>query len=431
MKNFNDIKFMDHAKLLFPICRSLTGEGTRKTLNYFEKFNPELNRLKFKSGEKVFDWEIPLEWNINDAYIQNINTGKKYAEFKKNNLHIVGYSIPLNDIFSLDELQSKIYTIKDHPNWIPYVTSYYKKDWGFCLEESVKSNLPKGKYKVYIDSTLKKGSLDLDYALLKGHYKKEILISSYICHPSMANNELSGPLVLNAVLDYIKNKYKNLRFSYRLVLAPETVGTIAFISKFEKDLKKNVICGINLSCVGDERSFSFVKTPYGTTLADDVMRAALVGKENKNEYSFMNRGSDERQYCSPLINLPVCTFSKSLFGKYPEYHTSKDNLELITEKGLKESLDVVTSIIDGFESCLYPIINVKCEPQLGKRNLYQDLSIVKKGKHFGRSTLDVIAYCNGENSIFDISNLTQIPLKEVTSQIEVLKRNSLISDNIK
>ena len=195
------------AKILFPICRSLTGKGTQKTLRFFKKINNEFKLIRFKSGTKVFDWKIPLEWNIRDAYIQHSNK-KKFAEFKKNNLHVVGYSSPINKIINKKDLLKNIYTQKNQPNAIPYVTSYYKKRWGFCMSENMKKKLPNGKYKVLIDSNLKKGFLELMEAKIKGNSKKEIFFSSYVCHPSMANNELSGPVLLNAILKYIKKLSK-------------------------------------------------------------------------------------------------------------------------------------------------------------------------------------------------------------------------------
>ena len=225
------------AKILFPICRSLTGKGTQRTLRFFKNINSEFKIINFRSGDKVFDWKIPLEWNIRDAYIQH-SSKKKFAEFKKNNLHVVGYSKPVNKIITKNELLKNIYTQKNQLAAIPYVTSYYKERWGFCMSEKMKRKLPNGKYKVFIDSDLKKGFLEVMQAKLKGKSKKEIFFSSYVCHPSMANNELSGPVLLNAILKYIKEKYPKRKFSYRFVLLPETIGPIAYLSKFKNLLKK-------------------------------------------------------------------------------------------------------------------------------------------------------------------------------------------------
>ena len=264
------------AKDLFPICRSITGDGTRKTLSYFKKLNSEFKRLKFKTGQKVFDWVIPKEWNIKDAYIEH-ESGKKFAEFKKCNLHIVGYSKRVNKTMPRNKLLSQIYTQKDQPDSIPYVTSYYKETWGFCLSENQKKKLPYGNYKVIIDSELKKGNLELSHAIFKGKSKKEIFFSSYVCHPSMANNELSGPVLLNAIMLYIKTSYPKSKYTYRFVLLPETIGSIAYLSKFMKVMKSNTLCGFSLSCVGDERGYCYTSSRKGNTLADDAIKAALFG----------------------------------------------------------------------------------------------------------------------------------------------------------
>ena len=382
------------AKKIFPYCRSLTGEGTQKTLRFFKNLNKEFKIIKYKSGSKVFDWQIPLEWNIKDAYIEH-SSKKKFAEFKKNNLHIVGYSRSVNKTISKSELLKNVYTQKNQPNAIPYVTSYYKKRWGFCMSENMKNKLPQGKYKVFIDSELKKGFLELMDAKLSGKSKKEIFFSSYVCHPSMANNEISGPVLLNSIMKYIKSKYPKRRFSYRFVLLPETIGSIAYLSKFKSTLKRNVVCGFNLTCVGDERAYSMIETPDGNTLADRALTAALKNKKNFKKYSFINRASDERQYCSPLINLPVCCFSKSKY--YPEYHTNLDNFKVVTAKGLQQSFDIFKEIIDAFEKGLYPKTKINCEPNLGKRNLYPTLS--QKGNYNKEieNRMNLLAYSNGKN----------------------------------
>ena len=421
---------IEWLKDLFPLCRSITGNGTRKTLSYFEKINSELKRLKFKSGKKVFDWKIPLEWNIKDAYIKH-QSGKKFAIFKKNNLHIVGYSIPINKIINKLELKNKIYTDKKRPNAIPYVTSYYKKNWGFCMSEKQKKKLPNGKYKVFIDSKFSKGYLELSHALIKGRSKKEIMFSSYICHPSMANNELSGPVVLNGIMNFIKKNYKKNYYSYRFVLLPETIGSIAYLSKFYKQLKKNVICGYNLSCVGDERAYSYLSSKEGNNLADLSLQSALINLKNVKYYSFLKRGSDERQYCSPGIDLPICTFSKSKFGEYPEYHTSDDNLNIVSEKGLKESLEVFKNIIIAFEQGIMPKSRILCEPQLGKRNLYSNLS--KKNNYDSdlKTRLDLIAYSDGKKNIFEISKIINKPLSLLNKEYNLLIRKKILRNKFK
>jgi aminopeptidase-like protein len=429
-KNKDNYKYpmIKWAKDLFPICRSLTGDGAIKTIKYFIKLNKEFKVIKFKSGKKVFDWTIPDEWNIKDAYIQH-ESGKKFAQFKKLNLHVVGYSTPINKVLSKNELLKKVYTLKKQPGHTPYVTSYYKKNWGFCMSENEKKKLPQGKYRVFINSSLKKGNLNIIHSKFKGKSSKEIFFSSYFCHPSMANNELSGPVLMNALMLYLKKTYPNPKYSYRFVLLPETIGSIAYLSKFKRELKKNVICGLNLTCVGDERKYSIIHSPSEKTLADQALNSALIGYKNVKKYSFLQRGSDERQYCSPGIDLPLACFSRSKY--YPEYHTNKDDFKVVTQKGLSQSFEVVKNIIDSFETGLYPKYKYLCEPNLGKRNMYHTIS----SKH-DEDTLysnydpfikkNILAYANGKRSIFEISNILQLPLSRFLEQYKILKLNNLI-----
>ncbi len=409
------------AKDLFPLCRSLTGEGTRKTLQYFEKINPELKRKRFKSRNKVFDWIIPDEWNITDAYIQHIKSRKKFAEFKKNNLHIVGYSVPINAIFTKEKLIKKIHSLKKQPSSIPYVTSYYKKEWGFCMSENEKKKLPKGKYKVVIKSILKEGFLELSDCILKGKSKKEIFFSSYVCHPSMANNELSGPVLLNALMKYIKKFYPKKKYTYRFVLLPETIGSIAYLSKFHKILKKNIIAGFNISCVGDEKKYTQIFSPSENSLADNALYSSLIGKKNVRNFSFEYKSSDERQYCSPLINLPLSAFYRS--NDYKEYHTHKDDFKVVTSKGLGQSFQVMKDIIDALEEGMFPKNIFMCEPFMSKRKLYSSIS--RKDLYNNKSQkirMNLIAFSDGKNNIFEISRKLNTPLSVILKEYKLLKK---------
>ncbi len=411
------------ARDLFPLCRSLTGLGTKKTLKYFKKINPEFRIINFKSGKKVFDWEIPQEWNIKNAFIEH-ESGRKFAEFSKSNLHIVGYSIPVNRKISKKELLKHIYTQKDQPNSIPYVTSYYKKRWGFCMSENQKKKLPSGKYKVLIDSELKKGNLQISHAILNGNSKKEIFFSSYVCHPSMANNELSGPVLLNALIKYVKKNYKKRKFTYRFVLLPETIGSIAYLSKYKNLLKKNVICGYNLTCVGDNRAYSYIASRNGNTIADYLLKKNLQSLKNFKKFDYLDRGSDERQYCSPGVDLPLCAFSKSKF--YKEYHTNKDDFKVVTQKGLMESFNVIKKIIDQIEKSTFPKATVFCEPNLGKRKLYPTLS--QKGNYQDiKLRMDLLAYSDGTKNLEFISKIINKPLNKVTKEYKLLKTRGLLT----
>ena len=412
------------AKDIFPYCRSITGNGTRNTLKYLKTINSELETVKFKTGSKVFDWEIPQEWNIADGYLEH-ESGKRFAEFRNNNLHILNYAIPVDKIVELEDLKNYIYTEPDQPDYVPYVTSYYAERWGFSMSHKEMSNLPKGKYRAFIDSTLEDGTLELSHAVIEGRMPREIFFSSYVCHPSMANNELSGPVLLSALMRYVKQQYPSPNFSYRFALLPETIGSIAYLSKYLQTLKDRVLCGFNLTCVGDERAFSHVQSRFGNNLADEALQAALRGRDNVKTYSYLERGSDEKNYCAPGIDLPVCTFCRSKFGEYPEYHTDADNFDLVTAKGLAGSFDVMRSIIDAFELGAYPKYRVLGEPQLGKRGLYPTLS--RKGSAASAATRkNFLAYADGATSLFEISKIIKEPLGFLLDEYKVLKNADLL-----
>ncbi len=411
------------AKELFPLNRSLMGPDIRYSLQKFINLNPEFKYIRFKTGEKVFDWEIPEEWIINDAYLEHEN-GDRFAEFKKCNLHLMGYSCAIDKKISKEKLLKNLYSLPKNPAAIPYITSYYKKSWGFCLNHKTLINLPDGNYKVFIDSEHKKGELCLIEAVIPGKSKKEIFFSSYLCHPSMANNELSGPVLLNQILNLVKNQ-KNRYFTYRFVLLPETLGSIAFLSKRYKLLKKRMICGFNLSCVGDDRAYSHIESRFGNNLADKALRASLKGLENVKNYSFLERGSDERQYCAPGIDLPLCTFCRSKWEYFPEYHTDKDNFDVVTSKGLIESYKVIENIVMAFELGIYPSINVLGEPQLGKRNLYPNTSFYE-GRHPVQTRMDLIAFCDSKHNIFEIVEKINIKLSVAIKEILELKNKKLL-----
>ena len=406
------------AKELFPICRSIMGEGIRQSMQIFQDIHKEFKAIFFDTGEKVFDWEIPLEWSIKDAYIKH-ESGTKYAEFLENNLHVVNYSEAINKTLNKTELLKNIHTLDSSPTAIPYVTSYYKRSWGFCLQKEIVDHLPEGNYQVFIDSKLFPGKLKILEALIPGKTKKEIFFSSYLCHPSMANNELSGPVLLSQIISYIKKSFPNNEYSYRFILIPETIGSIAYLSKNLKVLKKHMISGFNLSCVGDERAYSHVESRIGDNLADLAVKSALIGFSNVKYYTFLSRGSDERQYCSPGVDLPVCTFCRSKFSEYPEYHTSLDNFEVVTEKGLQDSFNVFKNIINTFEFGLNPISTVLCEPQLGKRDLYPNISKINKGEHPSKLRMDILAYCDANHTLFDIALKLNVNIEKILTELKI------------
>jgi aminopeptidase-like protein len=319
-----------------------------------------------------------------------------------------------------------IYTQSDQPDVVPYVTSYYNDNWGFCMSEKDKQEMIDGMYHAVIDANKSPGTLELADLVIKGESSKEIFFSTYVCHPSMANNELSGPVLATALIQYIKSKYKKLKYTYRFVFVPETIGSITYLSQHLKYLQDKVICGFNLSCVGDDRAYSHIESRMGNTLADNALKSALIGLDNVVNYSFLERGSDERQYCAPGVDLPLCGFCRTKYGEYPEYHTSADNFDVVTIEGLNGAFNIMKTIIDAFEVDLFPKINVKCEPQLSKHNLRHNVS--QKGHMDDIHTrLDFIAYADGEHSIFDISNKINKNLKYVIEEARVFDRHHLLS----
>lgn len=412
------------ARDLWPICRSITGPGIRQTLDWLEHRLPGLERHNFATGAQVFDWTVPQEWTIRDAWIEH-ESGQRFAEFSRNTLHVMGYSGPLDAELDRADLLPLIYTQADQPDVIPYVTSYYTPRAGFCMADAQKQALPDGRYRAVIDSTLADGELVLGDLLIPGESSEEVLFSTYICHPSMANNELSGPVLATALAEYIRAMPRR-RMSYRFLFLAETIGAVAYLSRHLDHLKAHVQAGFVLSCVGDERAFSHVESRYGTTLADKALAAALHGQDTVKRYSFLERGSDERQFCAPGVDLPVAGYCRSKYATYPEYHTSADDLTLVTPTGLGKSHAVIRSIIDAFELPRAPRVTVLGEPQLGKRGLYPTLS-QKQAIHPARFRMNVIAYCDGTNSVFDICGRIGANLADVVAELRVLHEHGLIA----
>lgn len=413
------------AKKLWPLNRSLTGKDNIKTLLEIKKINKNLNIIKFKSGMKVFDWKIPKVWEPIDAYILDPSK-KKICDFKKNNLHLIGYSKSVKKKMKLHELKKKLYSLPNIPDAIPYLTSYYKKNWGFCITHNEKKKLKTGNYQVYINTKFSNGFMPIGEIYLKGKSKSEILLSTYICHPSMANNELSGVVLATYLSKWLK-KIKNLRYSYRILFLPETIGSIAYLSKNHQKLKKNVIAGYNLTCVGDERNFSFLPSKDGNTISDKIALKVLNENIKKFKiYQWKDRGSDERQYCSPGIDLPIATVMRSKYGTYKEYHTSLDKIgTVMTKRGITDSLNIYKKIIKLIEKSVFPKSTILCEPYLSKRNLYPTLNLNYK-KNFGRILLDILTWCDGKTPSFEIAKKLKISDQKLQNYIVLLKKNKLL-----
>lgn len=416
----------DLAKKLYPINRSLTGNGVRATLNILKEMCPSMTLHEVPSGTQVFDWIVPNEWNINEAYIVD-PSGNKIVDFKNHNLHVVGYSLPIDCELSLSELNEHLYSLPEQPDAIPYVTSYYSKKWGFCLTHDQRNSLKEGMYKVYIDSELKPGFLTYGELIIPGKSEKEVFLSTYICHPSMANNEISGPSVtifLAKWLEILSNK----NFTYRIVFIPETIGAITYLSKNLEHLKNKVFAGFNVTCVGDDRAHSFLPSRAGNTISDQIGVHVLKWMDkNYKTYHWCDRGSDERQYCAPKIDLPIASLMRSKYGEYPEYHTSLDNFNVVTPSGLFGGYTALQFALEILEKNCIPLVTVYCEPQLGKRGLYPTTS-TKESNEQTRLLMHVISYSDGKHSLLEIAEKCSVPIWDLYPIIQSLLEHGLIED---
>jgi aminopeptidase-like protein len=397
-------KLSSYFHRLWPICRSITGDGLRESFKILQELMP-LELTEVPSGTEVHDWTIPQEWNIKDAYIVTPQ-GKRVAEFRVNNLHVLNYSEPINAKVSFEELAAHVYTLPEMPTAIPYVTSYYERRWGFCMAHEEFEKLPKeGTYQVVIDSELKNGSLTYGQVVLPGNTSREVVISSYLCHPSMANNELSGPLVM-AMLYQQLAALENRKFTYRFVLAPETIGVIAFLSHYGPRLMEHCEAGWVLTCCGDSGPVHFKKSRRGNSLTDRISKHVLNSLPiTWNELEFSVGGSDERQYCSPGYNLPIGSFMRTPYQKYPEYHTSLDNVDFISFAAMEESVELMFQIILGMEMNETYRNKIRFgEPQLGKRGLYPNAVMPNTDKReIVHNMMHFLNWAEGELDLLDIA----------------------------
>ncbi len=410
---------------LFPLCRSITGQGVRDTLTILSEVIP-LTIHEVPTGTKVFDWNIPQEWNIQDAYIKAPD-GKKIVDFKKNNLHVMSYSTPIQKKIHLSELKEHLYSLPAEPDLIPYKTNYYSPQWGFCMTHKALQRLKDGMYEVVIDSSFKKGSLTYGELFIPGKSTEEILISSYVCHPSMANDSLSGVMVTTFLAKQLL-KEERLNYSYRFLFVPETIGAITWLSK-NHATTKNIKYGLVATTVGDRGPFTYKKSRAGNTRIDIAAEKAL--KDSKKPYSiidFFPWGSDERQYNSPGFNLSVGSLMRSMYGTYREYHTSGDDLTFVKGKYIEESIDLYQDIVFILEhDTLFQSENPFGEPQLGKRGLYG-----KGGKNDPdaeekeRALLWLMAYADGKHSLLDIASISGIHFRLVYEAAQSLFEHTLL-----
>ena len=424
-------RMYEFASRIFPYNRSITGEGVRQTLSdisdYIASSGTELKISSVPSGTQVFDWTVPKEWKIREAYIED-EKGDHIIDMKESNLHVLGYSTPVDEWVDLDELKKHVYVEENQPDVIPYVTSYYKERYGFCMSKNMLDGLKNGRYHMYIASELFDGVLNYAEAIIPGESDEEIMFSTYFCHPSMADNECSGPALAVELINTIASM-DHRRYTYRFVFVPETIGSITYLSQEDhvKYLQKHLKAGFVLSCVGDDNDYSMIQSRYADTYADRVLLNVLSYKEKRTIYGFTKRGSDERQYNAPGVDLPVVCFCRSKFGEFAEYHTSADNMDFVSKEGFQGAYDAMMEVVNILEKNARYRMKVLCEPQLGKRGLYSDIS--RKGIY---DTIlvqrDVISYCDGKNDLLDLSERIGVPVSDIIDIIDRLKANDLLEE---
>ncbi len=410
---------------LFPITRSISGAGLRKSLSIIGKLIP-LNILEYPSGTECFDWTVPDEWNIKEAYIKRIS-GEKVIDFKDNNLHVMGYSIPFNDRISASELKKHISYIEDKPDAIPFVTSYYKRRWGFSLKYSEFIKLKDKNYDVHIDSTLEPGSVTVGECFIKGSSHEEILLFSHIGHPSMANDQLSGPLTLVAIIEWLLKNKNNLKYSYRIIFAPETIGSIAYIHSNLNSLKKNCIGGYTVVCTGDYHPFTYRMSKNRNSVSDHAMENALINSGSDYEIKdFSPIGCDERHFNSHGIGIPIGSIMRLAPGSYPEYHTSLDNKNFISFENINHTADLVINAIKNMEcDARITAIHKNCEPKLDKYGLYPTLSNKNSNIKGVQNLISLWAYADG-STLSEIANIMDISVYEARELADKLAEHNII-----
>ena len=424
----NGQEMHDLAKRLWPIHRSITGNGTRQTLNILKEFMPGLVIHEVPSGTEVFDWTVPDEWNMRSAQLIGPD-GAVVIDYANNNLHIVGYSIPIEIELTLDELQPHLHSIPEQPDAIPYVTSYYNPTWGFCLTHNDREKLKQGTYRVLIDSTLEPGNMTYAELILPGQVDDEIFVSTYVCHPSMANNELSGPMVATGLATWLMENPDH-HYTYRFAFTPESIGAITYACRNLEQLKSKVIAGFQLTCIGDDRRYTYLASRNGNTRIDRIAKRVLSKKPNYVEYSYLSRGSDERTYCAPGIDLPLISIMRSRYADYPEYHTSLDDLEtVVTPLGLQGGLDAVKECIYVLENEPVLFATKLGEPQLGKRGLYHTM-LNKCTSDEVMLRTNILSYADGNHDRFDIANICRVGIPLINELLDELIFHHLITSEI-
>lgn len=409
---------------LYPICRSITGDGLRATLRRIAADIP-LTLHEVPTGTPVLDWTVPREWNIRDAYVANAR-GERVIDFRRSNLHVLNYSTPVRRRMSLAELRPHLHTLTDHPDWVPYRTSYYAEGWGFCLSQRQLDTLPDGEYDVVIDATLEPGSLTYGECVVPGRSPDEVLISCHSCHPSLANDNLSGIAVAVALARWVQAEPR--RLTYRLLFIPGTIGSIAWLARNEAVVPR-IKHGLVVSCVGDRGTPTYKQSRRGDAMIDRATRHVLAARGGPHRVlEFVPYGYDERQYCSPGFDLPVGCFMRTPNGQFPEYHTSADNLEFIAPESLVDSYEAIVAVFEILEhDRRFLNTNPKGEPQLGRRGLYQQTSGQAHLPGFEMALLWVLNYSDGVHSLLDIAERAAAPFAAIRRAAEALHGAGLLT----
>ncbi len=410
---------------LYPICRSITGDGVRQTLDILRRHAP-LEIVEVPSGTQVFDWQVPKEWNIRQAYIVDPE-GKRAVDFAEHNLHVVNYSVPVEAKMPLAELKQHLHSLPDHPEWIPYRTSYYRETWGFCLSHRQLEKLPEGDYEVRIDSTLEAGSLTYGELLLPGQRSDEVLFSCHVCHPSLCNDNLSGIAVCLFLARALEQAER--RWSYRFLFIPGTIGSITWLAQNEESARR-IRAGLVAANLGGPGGFTYKRSRQGNAEIDRAVAQVLrESGEDCAVEDFVPFGYDERQYCSPGFDLPVGSLTRTPWGRYPEYHSSADNLELVRDDALAGSLATYLDVVRVLEgNRRYLNLNPKCEPQLGRRGLYGSLGGSAEGREGQLALLWMLNQSDGEHDLLDIAERSGLPFSLLAEAAQRLVKADLLRE---
>ncbi|MFI5605914.1 DUF4910 domain-containing protein [Amycolatopsis sp. NPDC051903] len=411
---------------MYPLCRSITGDGVRATLAIVGE-HLALRQHEVPTGTQVLDWTVPQEWNVRDAYVADA-AGRRVIDFRESNLHLVGYSVPVDETMSLTELRGHLHTLPESPSWIPYRTSYYSPTWGFCLAQDALDALPEGDYHVKIDSTLADGSLTYAEHVVPGEVSDEVIVSCHVCHPSLANDNLAGIAVAVSLAQALaENTSGKPHYTYRFLFMPGTIGAITWLARNAEHVDR-VKHGVVLACAGDRGSLTYKRSRRGDADIDRVMAHVLKDKPHEIR-EFSPYGYDERQFCSPGFNLGVGSLTRTPYAGYPEYHTSADNPDFVSPEAMEDTLATLRtafSVLD--RNRRYVNLSPYGEPQLGKRGLYDSLGGRSDAKAAQMAMLWVLSYSDGEHSLLDIAERADLPFEAVVTAARALQVAGLLKE---